>query len=416
LSDQKLTWAQVDSFIGNHTSPALTFHRPCPICGSLKFKSVLELNDFQFYSDSATEPKRVDIRENMCMECGALYLNPCYSDHGFQVLFAEAGQSYGSTEGRPTEQIDWLMSRDLLGGGSSLLDVGCYEGSFLSRLPSHVRKLGVDIDQPAIERGRQKAHGESIEFFHGDFEHFEFRGDSPTVITMFHVLEHLPRPVQVLKKLAAISTEDTNLVVEVPILENGKTNDINGFFSVQHMTHFTRASLKNALRLGGWMVLEQQEQPGYNGCRVLAKKLPAGEPVGLDVALAKDWEALTAYFVAWYSAINHVQSRIRAMPSEEKTVIWGGGAHTEFLYHTTTLFSTDSQHQFLIVDSDTLKHGKTWRGITISSPDILRGADWGNMNLLVSSYGGQSSIVAAARGLCVPRENIVQIYDEVHRY
>lgn len=135
MSKQKdaIAWAKIDSFNGNHTSPALTYYRPCPICGSLKSKAVLELSDFQFYSDSADQPKRVDVRENICLDCFALYLNPCYSNYGFRVLFAEAGQSYGSTEGRPQEQIDWLSVRGLLNDDSSLLDVGCYDGSFLSR-------------------------------------------------------------------------------------------------------------------------------------------------------------------------------------------------------------------------------------------------------------------------------------------
>ena len=92
-----IQWAKVDSFVGNSTSAALGYHRPCPLCGSLKSKAILELNDFQFYSDSTTEPKRFDIKQNRCLDCGVLYLNPCYSNYGFSVLFAEAGQSYGST-------------------------------------------------------------------------------------------------------------------------------------------------------------------------------------------------------------------------------------------------------------------------------------------------------------------------------
>mgnify|MGYP000380287711 CR=1 FL=1 len=37
---------------------------------------------------------------------------------------------------------------------------------------------------------------------------------------MFHVLEHLPRPVEVLRKLRSIAEVSTRLVVEVPVLEN----------------------------------------------------------------------------------------------------------------------------------------------------------------------------------------------------
>src|ERR1700693_5038486 len=109
-----IRWSKVDSFPGNSTSAALTAHRPCPICGSNRARTILQFDQFQFYSDSDKLPKRVDLKEVQCLDCFALYLNPCYSDYGFQVLFAEAGCSYGSTEGRPQEQIDWLGGRGLL--------------------------------------------------------------------------------------------------------------------------------------------------------------------------------------------------------------------------------------------------------------------------------------------------------------
>lgn len=413
---QHLHWAKVDSFIGNSSSPALTYHRPCPICGSLKTRVVLELNDFQFYSDSSIIPKRVDVKECMCLNCGALYLNPCYSEYGFRVLFAEAGQSYGSTEGRPQEQIDWLNARGLLDEGSSVLDVGCYDGSFLAQLPDYVRKLGVDIDSPAIKRGREKYSSKDINFIHGDFEHFQFVDAPPTVITMFHVLEHLPRPVEVLKKLRSISNPDTKLIVEVPILEDGKTNDINGFFSVQHMTHFTRSSLSQCLSLAGWKIEEKIEQTDYNGCRVLATVQDFEAFENSPTSVSHDWGNLTEYLSAWYLSLNEAQKRIQRMITTEKLVIWGGGAHTEFLYQVTSTFHLNPLFRFLIVDSDPLKHGKTWRGIRIHPPEIIREIDWSSATLLISSYGGQESIAEAAHVFGVPSSRVLRIYSRIRRY
>lgn len=414
--EQNLLWANVNSYLGNFSSPSLVFHRPCPVCDSINSKVVLELKNFQFYSDSATMPKRVDVKENMCLDCGALYLNPCYSEYGFRVLFAEAGQSYGSTEGRPQEQIEWLQARGLLDQGCSVLDIGCYDGSFLARLPDRVRKLGVDIDEPAIERGRLKYRSKGIELIHGDFENFQFSGDHPTAITMFHVLEHLPRPVEVLKKLRSIASSATKLIVEVPILENGKTNDINGFFSVQHMTHFSRSSLESCLSLGGWNIDEKVEQPDYNGCRVLASIKTVAEDKHIHVSISEDWKSLTDYFSAWYLALGEAERRIRNMPNTQNIVIWGGGAHTEFLYNVTSVFFSDQSARFIIVDSDSLKHGKTWRGISIYPPKLLAKVDWSSAVLLVSSYGGQESIVAAADELGVPPGRVVRIYDKTRRY
>ena len=411
-----IRWANIDSFVGNSTAPELTYHRPCPICNSLKSKVFLELTGFQFYSDSAELPKRVDVRETICLDCFALYLNPCYSNYGFGVLFAEAGQSYGSTSGRPQEQIEWMTERGLLSKNSKVLDVGCYDGAFLARLPTSVKKIGVDIDQSAIARGRLHFQKNNIQFVVGDFENFQYEKKPPDTITMFHVLEHLPRPVAVLKKLRAISHSETKLIVEVPILENGSTNDINGFFSVQHMTHFSRASLRNCLTAAGWQIDEQNEKQDYNGCRILTTASDLNQNKEIPDVNSDDWSVLQQYLSAWHASVLSVQRRIQSMPPTEFVFIWGGGLHTEFLYQVTTVFYDRRECKFTIVDSDPLKHNKTWRGIPIQPPSILTGFDWSSAILLISSYGGQESIAEAAAEMNVPVNRIIFVYEQIRRY
>jgi SAM-dependent methyltransferase len=372
----------------------------------------MELDDFQFYTDSAEVPKRMSVRENQCLKCFAIYLNPCYSDYGFQLLFSEAGQSYGATEGRPYEQIKWLTSRELLRPGMQVLDVGCYDGQFLAKLPQNIKKVGIDIDKPAIERGRQLFGEQGVEFILGNFENFQYAG-TPDTITMFHVLEHLPRPVAALYNLRSIAHPSTRLVVEVPILENCITNDINGFFSVQHMTHFSRRSLQNCLIQSGWKIQEWDEQPDYNGCRVLA--IP-DEPATNIIGDERDVDLLYAYLAAWYNALSEVNHKLSSIENTPSYIIWGGGLHTEFLYHTTSFFQSDNNREYAIVDSDILKQGKTWRGITIHPPAVLREVEWTNIQLVVSSYGSQEAIVQSACDLGVPVEQIVRLYDEVRVY
>ncbi|MBI5827509.1 MAG: class I SAM-dependent methyltransferase [Deltaproteobacteria bacterium] len=422
-----LSWNRVDSFNANRTSP----YRPCPVCGSIQSRTITVFNGFQFFTDSAEEPKRADVCQCLCLDCFALFMNPGYSSYGFKTLFAEAGCSYGSMSGRADEQRDWLDGRGLLGEGKRVLDVGCYDGGFLSKLPENVLKTGVDIDGPAILRGRERHARTGIEFIHGAFETFDI-DKTPDLITVFHVLEHLPGPVEVLKKLRAISHAGTKALIEVPILENGATKDINGFFSVQHMTHFSKASLGNALKRAGWRVVEAYECAGYNGFRVLAMpgENPPSPPFanpplipplikGGEGGLVKgagDIPLLHAYLSEWHRALFEAGKRIERTLDTKRWVVWGGGMHTEFLYHTTSFFHAAPEREYMIVDGDRLKQGRSWRGIRIYGPSALSKVDWSVASLLISSYGSQNEIAEAAISMNVPQDRITTLYDDVRVY
>ena len=407
-----LPWARIDCFVGNHTSPVLSAHRPCPICGSLHYRVLLLFDDFQFYSDSAEDPKRTQIREVQCQNCHAVYLNPCHSITAFRYLFAEAGQSYASTEARPQEQIDWLATRGFLDDGKVFLDAGCHEGRFLSVLPESIRRLGVDIDAPAIARGQERHASDGVELIHGAFETFQCP-IAPDVITMFHVLEHLANPFEVLGHLRSISHADTRLVIEVPVIEYGDTNDINGFLSVQHMTHFSLCSLGQLMSRAGWEILERQQMPDYNGHRVLAKP---GQSSCKVIGDASDQLKALDYLAHWYRNLVKVSRLIESWPRASRAVIWGGGTHSEFMYQVTPLFLLNPQRQYLIVDSDPLKRGKSWRGLSILPPESLREVDWNDCLLIISSYGSQENIAQAAARMDVPYSVVRRLYARVHVY
>ena len=71
-----INWSRIDSFKENFSSPATALYRPCPICGSINFRKILEFSNFQFFSDSSSKPKRMDIKQNQCRDCYSLFLNP----------------------------------------------------------------------------------------------------------------------------------------------------------------------------------------------------------------------------------------------------------------------------------------------------------------------------------------------------
>lgn len=382
-------------------------HRCCPICEKNSTKTILTFENFQFFSDSDVS-KQLSLHEVQCLQCGAIYLNPCYSDLGFQILFSEAGMSYGSTDTRPIEQLEWLKKQSLLNDGFHFIDVGCGIGNFLAALPKNIKKTGIDIDQSSINKA-QNLHPD-INFICSSFDKFILDGPID-VITMFHVLEHLPKPKETLKQLYTLANQSTRMIIEVPIIENGMTNDINGFFSAQHLTHFSRHSLRNILQSSGWTILQWDEQQDYNGCRVLVKK---GTPSPILFNSTQEYTNVYEYLISWYQAINNAELKLNTIESH-RCVIWGGGMHLEFLYQTTSLFS--KAIEFIIIDSDPNKQNKTWRGIHIYPPNVIKMLkELDNITFIPSSYRGENSIISAMIDAGINPKQIIKLYDYTKVY
>jgi hypothetical protein len=393
-------------------SDSYTEFRSCPLCNKDLSQSVLTFNNFQFFTDSNSHPKVTDIDIHQCNNCGTLYNNPIYTDEGFLNLFSEAGQSYGMTEGRCDEQIEYLNKHNILQNSNSVLDLGCYEGKFLTYFPQSIKKAGIDIDLPSLKIAKKKLP--DIDFYCQDLEKFN-TGEKYDLIVMFHVLEHLKNPLDTLKNILNSSHKETRLIIEVPILENGFTNDINGFFSSQHLTHFSRDSLKLFFELSGWKILRFDEQKDYNGTRVVAQPNPEfseNNNPRFDV----DKENLYKYFQHWYKTVESVEKSLLKISNNDKYIIWGAGLHTEFLFNKTSFFHNNRDAQFIFFDSDELKIGKKYKNIDIVKPFNINMDDWDDAPIIISSYGNTEEMKSLCIDQDIPEEKIITFYDKFYLY
>lgn len=379
--------------------------RVCPVCGFSEQRDhqmsaglpVQTYHGFQFFMDY--QAPAVTLRDVQCRRCWGIYRNPTFTDEGMRVLFAHAAASYGSAhpQERAEEQVAFLFARGLT---DDVVDYGCGDGRFISLVPAK-RRCGIDIEVRQLREQLSPTIAWQTPDQALPFE--------PRTITMWHCLEHLADPAAVLLKLRA---PGRRLVVEVPILENARIGDLGGFFTPQHVTHFTARSLIALLLRGGWAVTEAVDMPDYNGLRVVAT--PIEVPQHLAQARAdEDRDVASTYLNLHQAACEDVAQRLVAGVWANPFVLWGAGFHTELLFHRTRLVEHMPR---LVVDQDKGKHGMTWRGVSITSPMALRQVDWATHKLVVSSYSSQEAIVAAARALDVPAEAIVTLYDKVECY
>jgi SAM-dependent methyltransferase len=134
----------------------------------------------------------------------------------------------------------------------AVLDVGTGTGHLLAAFSEALP--GFDIVGYDLNNDKEdliRANGATDCYF-GTLENIPKKFD---IITLNHVLEHLPDPVTVLKQASALLKPDGYLAVIVPCFKTVYTD----FFFLEHCSHFTEKSLNVVSALAGLSILHRLE-------------------------------------------------------------------------------------------------------------------------------------------------------------
>ncbi len=136
------------------------------------------------------------------------------------------------------------------------------------------------------------------------------------LLTMYHVLEHLPEPDKRLAEYVKLMADDGRFFLSVPqwgdVLEEASGSEMASFDHLYHKDHinvFSKQSLQNLFARAG-LVIESEDHEQYGQTYVLRKKTPS-ELVGHDgaaiggesVIVKEDWQAVVAKLKAAKAAI-----------------------------------------------------------------------------------------------------------------
>jgi SAM-dependent methyltransferase len=223
-----------------------------------------------------------------CEDCGLVFSNPQPPAEELARLYSPEGswgaeRSRGSGAGTPAWEADDAPARRKAGSwarvfdpirdtmavtapppGASVLDFGCGEGKLLDAL----QRCGWETwgIEPAFDTAFRRHH--RLEEIPG-----EPRFD---LILVMHVLEHLPDPLQLLRRCAAASRPGGHLLVGVPRLDTLPVHRdyqyvLNGHV---HITAYTWACLRTLLERAGWApVAEPPAQISKRGGRATTSRL-----------------------------------------------------------------------------------------------------------------------------------------------
>jgi ubiquinone/menaquinone biosynthesis C-methylase UbiE len=238
---------------------------PCGVCGSS------EREPFHSFSDVVR-----------CLDCGTLYVSPRPSSAAIERFYSQAGH-YDHWDREPGRKAMWRrrVQRLLrLCPGGRLLDVGTGQGDFGAAAREHFTFEGTEISSEGVRMARER-HGLTVH--HGDLLDLDLPRGHYDVITLWHVLEHVPEPRLVVERChallrpggvfaVAVPNTDYNLNLSKKLLASAAGFALGRSFSREvgfprlllesseeeiHLTHFTLSTLGWLLRSKGFEVCER---------------------------------------------------------------------------------------------------------------------------------------------------------------
>jgi len=226
----------------------------CPVCDAPTSGAVPV-----FTADRSYEGKPFPSRVVRC-RCGHSFLNPSPDREELQLFYDDDYHAFATSADEAARIESWVEQQrrgdrfihvPIIPGGR-FLDVGCATGARVAAMA----RLGMEAE--GIEPSRYaaaKAREAGLKVTCGLLHDAAFPDASFDVISMFHVLEHTPDPVEVLRECRRILKTDGELVIGVPNFDSlvftlvGKT--WVGLQLPTHVQHFSPNSLRVAAERAG---------------------------------------------------------------------------------------------------------------------------------------------------------------------
>lgn len=247
----------------------------------------------------STELDRVVPENNIvrCRACDFVFDNPRPSLDELVAYYSQESKYDGWLEKESGRDRLWKRRLGLIlkhRNSGSLLDVGTGIGQFLALARGWFNVVGTEVSESAVRIAREK-YGLPVR--RGTLEEVDFGEERFDVITITHVLEHVPYPDATVERCLSLLKEGGILVIAVPnemhsvprrlikfvlgalgskkFRKFGKLGlqklVLDGTINEIHVSHFTDRTLRRWLQGKGLRILEDSLDPYF---------IPTG-PMGL---------------------------------------------------------------------------------------------------------------------------------------
>jgi len=178
-----------------------------------------------------------------------------------------------------------------------VLDFGCGWGGFLKKTIKAKSLTGIQLRKECIFYIKKNIKKIYIS------DNLNNLNEKYDIITMFHVLEHIPNQIKTLKELKKKLTKNGKIIIEVPNANDFllKLTEFQKFtFWSEHLVLHTENSLRKILKLSGFKKINIKYYQRYNFSNHLGwfiKRMPGGHDSYKNISDAKINKEYSDYLI-----------------------------------------------------------------------------------------------------------------------
>ena len=305
---------------------------PCPICDSKKVKSFLNRNEVPVHQNFLFKAKSsaINITKGklslvVCRECGFIF------NQTFDFSKLKYGNLYDNTqdlsplfEQHLKDIVQKLINNKNI-KNCKIVEVGCGQGSFLRRLVENEEwnNVGYGFD-PSYKGNELELDGRLnfVKKYYGP-ECADIKAD---IVVCRHVIEHVPKPVELLKTVreALMQSKNPRVFFETPTVDWILKNQVIWDFFYEHCYYFNPNSIRTAFELAGFSV--EAIDLVFGNQYMLVEASIAKNKVQV-IKEPNDIYALTIeYGNSESQNLEKWKQKLKKLSKKGKTAIWGAGA------------------------------------------------------------------------------------------
>lgn len=285
--------------------------------------------------------------------------------------------------------------------GKKILEPGCGRGEYLEIInQAGARGYGLEYSRHAVQDCRRRGlHVRQGFLDRADTVLDEAPFDAFMILNVF---EHHPEPGTLLQAIGRNITDNGIGLVEVPNFEMILAQRLFSEFTADHLCYFTRDTLRTAVELNGFSVVDTRTI--WNDY-ILSMTVKRRQPINAD-GFHRSWKNLC-----------YAMDRFIASLSSDRVAVWGAGHQALALISLLDL----SDKIRYVVDSAPFKQNRFTPAthIPIVSPTRLDEDPVEGLIIMVAGFNDEVAGIVTReyphiKRICLVRENHLEIMDREH--